>query len=165
LALPGAASKYEQGISSDAKVVRVYRVEGRINERIFIDESGNIDVPKVDTSPCSNNKFVQERMLYLNFGNEGRAHRFYKQRLKQYPEDSSFSIKSFDVLESVMNQIQASAVPMHKRRFDKDQPVIADPTKNSKEGLDQFGLPPKQIEKLREAIIPYSGKKITKLSP
>lgn len=149
-------------IANNGEFVRVFRVEGKCNERLHIDPSGRVEVPKISTCK-SDTSSESERLLYLNFGNEGRAQRFYKQRLNQF-SDNTFAIKSFDVPKSFLDELRTIAVPEHKRSSNKENPVIADPRKSDpKKGPDQFGLPPKQIKRLREMIIPWSGHKETKL--
>ena len=123
---------------------KTYRVEGKGNERVLIDEDGNVTIPEVMTQKGA------ERNLYLNFGDEARAQEFLEQRLAQFPDNQ---IKSFDVPNSFVDELRSEAVSEAKRAANPLKPVIADPTK----AADQFGLPAEWIERLRQVIVQGSG--------
>ena len=124
--------------------VTVYRVEGAGNRRIELGESGSVDIPPVYTRGGA------ERNLYLNFGKDQRAQEFLEQRLGQFPDSE---VRSFQVPQSFLDELRATAVPEAQRSLHPDRPVIADPTRAS----DQFGLSGDQIERLRGVIIPGTG--------
>jgi len=129
------------------ETVRVFRVEGGGNQRLLLDEAGNVDIPQVFT----NKGRGPERNLYLNFGDEARAQQFLEQRLQQFPDNT---IKSFEVPKSFLDELRTNAVPEIERSLYPNRPVIADPTKAS----NQFGLTAEQLQKLRQVIIPGSGR-------
>lgn len=57
--------------------VRVFRVEGKINERIVIGDNGEVAI------------IGKNKTLFLNFGQIGRANDFLSKRLGQGMKDSS----------------------------------------------------------------------------
>jgi hypothetical protein len=119
--------------------VTVYRVEGTPNTRILIGEGGQVTVQG-------------EKTLFLNFGSKTRAEEFLAKRLQQNMSDAT--VKQFEVPQSLLDDLRASAVPESMAKQFPNQPIIADPTKSA----DQFGLRPEQIEVLRGTIIQGSGK-------
>jgi hypothetical protein len=126
-------------------VTTAYRVEGAGNARVAIGADGSVAIPTVLA------KNGAERNLYINFGDEGRAQQFLAQRLKAFPDST---IKQFTVPTSFVEQLRAEAVPESERAMFPQRPVIADPTKAS----DQYGLSAPHIARLRDAIVPGSGK-------
>jgi RHS repeat-associated protein len=117
----------------------VYRVEGLPNTRITIGNRGQVSVQGDD-------------MLFLNFGNRARAHEFFARRLGQGMP--GVQLKSFQVPRSFVKELRSSAVPESMAKQFPRRPVLVDPTK----APDQFGLRKAQIEALRRAIIPRTGK-------
>jgi hypothetical protein len=91
-------------------------------------------------------------MLFLNFGDKARAEQFLATRLQQGMP--SAQMKSFEVPQSFLNDLRASAVPESMAKQFPGRPLLVDPTK----AADQFGLRPDQIEALRQAIIQGSGR-------
>ncbi len=85
-------------ITTAGDTVKVFRVEGEANQRVVVDEAGNVDIPQVLT----NKGRGPERNLYLNFGDEVRAQQFLDQRLQQFPDNT---IKSFDVPRSFLDEL------------------------------------------------------------
>ena len=64
------------------------------------------------------------------------------------------TVKSFEVPQSVLSDLQSSAVPESMARQFPNSPIQVDVTK----APDQFGLRPAQTDALRGAIIQGSGK-------
>jgi len=120
--------------------VRVFRVEGKVNERITIGENGEVAIE-------GNGK-----VLYLNFGKEDRAIKFLAQRIEGGMTDAT--IKSFEVHKSYLDKIRDTAVNQSEAKQFPNRPFICDPTKAD----DQFGIRPEQIDGLTKEIIEGSGK-------
>jgi hypothetical protein len=119
--------------------ITVYRVEGLPNTRIIIGERGQVSVQG-------------DRMLFLNFGDKGRAEEFLVARLEQgMPE---VRMKLFEIPRSFFTDLQNAAVPESMARQFPESPLVVDPTK----APDQFGLRRNQIETLKNSIIQGSGK-------
>ncbi|MFM7887131.1 MAG: hypothetical protein ACKPCM_10670, partial [Pseudanabaena sp.] len=118
--------------------IRVYRVEGGGNTRILVGQSGEIVVQ-------GNN------MLFLNFGQRGRAEEFLQQRLGQGFSDTV--VKSFEVPKSYVDELRNSAVPERLAKQFPSSPIVVDTTK----APDQYGLRPTQLDQLRNVIIQGSG--------
>ena len=72
---------------------------------------------------------IGDTTLYLNFGDKARAQAF-------------------------LDKIRKNAVYESEVKFNKDKPVIADPTK----AKDQYGIRPHQFDELKNSIIQGSGK-------
>ncbi|WP_279572140.1 hypothetical protein [Volucribacter amazonae] len=122
--------------------VTVYRVEGIPNQRLFIDETGNVT-------------FLGDTTLYLNFGSKKRAIQYLQQKVDNGLIGAE--IKSFRIPKSFRNEISDIAIEEKKIKTDDPnrlQPVIADPTK----AKYQYGLRKEQIKKLKSNIIEGSGK-------
>ncbi|QQO08996.1 hypothetical protein [Breznakiella homolactica] len=125
--------------------VTVYRVEGTKNTRILIDSNGYVTV-QGDTT------------LYLNFGDEARAQAFLNKRVKQNMNGAT--IKTFEVPQSVVEELRKSAVAEDLVKDFPDRPIIADPTK----AADQYGIRPDGLKSLQDKIIQGSGKDASKTS-
>lgn len=97
------------------------------------------------------------KTLYLNFGDKARAEEFLAKRVEQQMDGAT--IKSFEVPKSVLDEIQASAIPERVARLPENQgkPIIADPTK----AADQYGIRPQWLKELQDKIIQGSGKNAT----
>ncbi len=119
--------------------VKVFRVEGQPNTRILLGEGGQVTIQG-------------EQALFLNFGDKARAEAFLTKRLQQNLPGAT--VKQFEVPQSVLDDLRASAVPQSAARQFPNRPIIADPTK----APDQFGLRPEQIEALRPQIIQGTGR-------
>jgi hypothetical protein len=125
--------------------VRVYRVEGTPNTRVFIGENGEVAI--VDAY----------KTLYLNFGDRARAEQYLAQKLNPNQKLGPLpgaEVKSFEVPKSFVDELRSSAVPEALAKQNPGKPIIVDVTK----APDQFGLRPEQIEALKKAIIQGSGK-------
>ena len=130
----GSAKTVEPG------TVRVFRVEGGINERITIGKNGEVVIQG------------KSKTLFLNFGDEQRAMEFLQKRLSQGMSDAT--IKSFEVPKSFVNKIRTSAVLESEASKFPGRPILVDVTKAG----DQYGLRSKQILELENNIINKSGK-------
>ena len=106
--------------------VKVFRVEGTPNTRIIIGDGGQVAIQG-------------DRTLFLNFGRPGAAEAFLSQRLSQGMPGAT--IKSFEVPQSVLTDLQSSAVPESMARQFPNSPIQVDVTK----AADQFGLRLDQI--------------------
>jgi RHS repeat-associated protein len=156
---------------TDAKTT-VYRVEippklDSTGKKVPGKEGNILLKPQGDNMTVPSNK-----TLYLNFGSAKRANEYLQKRYDQQAEGAH--IKSFEVPTSYVNQLRNNAISEHDlsqlRRAAKapgatpeakqayedanKQPLIADPTKAD----DQYGLKASQLNGLRNAIIPGSGK-------
>jgi len=127
-------------VGSGGGTTTVYRVEGAPNQRIVIDASGNVSL-----APGNDN------MLFLNFGQEGRAAQYYAQKVAGGLPD--VQIKSFEVDNSFFEQIQNDAVPQEFGRQFPDSPQLVDTTK----APNQYGIPAKYFDQLTNSIVPGSG--------
>jgi len=116
----------------------VFRVEGKVNQRISILEGGLVEISG-------------DNMLFLNFGDEQRALEFFEKRIAQGMDDAT--IKSFDVPGEFLDYLREIAVPEQLAREFPGSPIVVDITK----AADQFGLRWEQIEQLIEVIIQGSG--------
>jgi hypothetical protein len=140
------ASTTGQGLGVDASTtapggtVRVYRIEGTPNTRVLIGDSGEVAI----VSP--------RKTLFLNFGSRARAEVFLAKRIEQGMAGAV--MKSFEVPESFLEELRASAVPESMAKQFPGKPLIADPTK----APDQFGLRSEQIKKLKEEIVQGTGR-------
>ncbi|NEN76472.1 hypothetical protein F9B74_09140 [Pelistega sp. NLN82] len=122
--------------------VTVYRVEGIPNQRLIIDDKGNVNITGNTT-------------LYLNFGSKKRAVEYLQQ--KRDKELPGAEIKRFAVLREFRKDIADIAISekdIKSKDPTKVKPVIADPTKANY----QYGLRKDQIELLKSKIIEGSGK-------
>lgn len=121
--------------------VRVFRVEGKINERIVIGDNGEVAI------------IGKNKTLFLNFGQIGRANDFLAKRLGQGMKDSS--IKSFEVSQSFLDKIRSEAIRERDvKKFPPGRPLRVD----VKKADDQFALRSNQIEELEKEIVEDSGK-------
>ena len=122
--------------------VRVFRVEGSINERIIIGKNGQVAIEN------------SQKSLFLNFGDSERANEFLAKRLSQGMTD--VSIKTFEVTKSVLDRISSEAVLESEASNFPNRPIRVDVTKAE----NQFGLRSEQIKMLEKEIIKNSGKVI-----
>ncbi|MHB8064326.1 MAG: hypothetical protein ACYDG2_17125 [Ruminiclostridium sp.] len=120
--------------------VRVFRVEGSINERIIIGKNGQVAIEN------------SQKSLFLNFGDSERANEFLAKRLSQGMSD--VSIKSFEVSKSVLDKISSEAVLESEASNFPNRPIRVDVTKAG----NQFGLRSEQIKMIEKEIIENSGK-------
>ncbi len=121
------------------ETVIVYRVEGAPNTRVIIGNNGEVTITGNTT-------------LYLNFGDKARAQAFLDKRISQNMEGAT--IKSFEVSKSFLDEVKKNAVFESEVKYNKDKPVIADPTKAD----NQYGIRPNQFDELNKSIIQGSGK-------
>jgi len=135
-----AAAVFDEAAASS--VVTVYRVEGSLNQRLVIGQDGTVGI------------IGDGKMLFLNFGDAQRAQEFLAKRLSQDMSDAT--IKTFNVPQSFLVELRASAVPESAARLPESagKPILVDTTK----AVDQFGLRPDQITALKAVIIQGSGK-------
>jgi hypothetical protein len=119
--------------------VMVYRVEGLSNTRVLIGKAGQVAIQGDQT-------------LFLNFGNEARRDAFLAQKLSQ--DMPGATIKSFEVPESFLSELQRAAVPERMAKMFPGRPIVVDITK----APNQFGLRTPQIKMLRVIVIQGSGK-------
>ena len=122
--------------------VRVFRVEGSINERITIGKNGQVVIENSSKS------------LFLNFGEPERANEFLAKRLSQGMTD--VSIKSFEVPKSFLDKISSEAVLESEASNFPNRPIRVDVTKAE----NQFGLRTEQIKIIEKEIVKNSGKVI-----
>ena len=127
----------------------VYRVEGPGvpgtsgppgNERISIDDQGNVSIPDPN------------RMLFLNFGNEQRADDYFQRRTED-PRFSNSQIKAFDVPSSYLEYLRNNSVVEANAGDNPGSPLSVD-----RRHSDQFGLRPAHIQELMGQIVPGSGR-------
>jgi hypothetical protein len=115
-------------------------VEGSTNQRLIIDDAGNVSL-----APDNNNT------IWLNFGEAGRANDYFATKLAQGLPDAQ--LKPFDINPSFLEQVQNDAVPEQFARSFPSQPIIsADPFPN------QFGIRQNQFQQLLDSIYQGSGK-------
>ena len=122
--------------------VTIYRVEGTPNQRLIINDTGDVFI-------------TGDTTLYLNFGSKKRAIEYLQQKIDQNLPNAE--IKSFVIPREYRKQIQDLAVAEKDIRVkdpDRVRPVIADPTK----AKHQYGLRASQIEELKYKIKQGSGK-------
>ncbi|WP_432507800.1 hemagglutinin repeat-containing protein [Haemophilus influenzae] len=122
--------------------VTIYRVEGTPNQRLIINDTGDVFI-------------TGDTTLYLNFGSKKRAIGYLQQKIDQNLTNAE--IKSFVIPREYRKQIQDLAVAEKDIRVkdpDRVRPVIADPTK----AKHQYGLRASQIEELKYKIKQGSGK-------
>ncbi len=122
--------------------VTIYRVEGTPNQRLIINDTGDVFI-------------TGDTTLYLNFGSKKRAIEYLQQKIDQNLLNAE--IKSFVIPREYRKQIQDLAVAEKDIRVkdpDRVRPVIADPTK----AKHQYGLRASQIEELKYKIKQGSGK-------
>ena len=91
-------------------------------------------------------------MLFVNFGDRARAEQFLATRLQQ--EMPGAQMKSFQVPQSFLKDLQEAAVPESMAKQFPNSPLLVDPTK----APNQFGLRPDQIKMLQDAVIQGTGK-------
>jgi hypothetical protein len=125
-------------VGAFARGVRVYRVEGLVNTRILIGPSGEVAI-------------VGDTMLFLNFGSRQRAEEFLAKRISQGMTGAQ--IKSFEVPQSVVDDLRSAAVPESMASMCPGSPIIVDTTK----APNQFGIRP-PFHDLEKSIKPGSGK-------
>jgi YD repeat-containing protein len=134
----GAAAAEGDTAGSGSGTTRVYRVEGRGNERVRIVGDGEVLIRNAD------------RNLFLNFGQPERAADFLQTRLAQgFPD----VIKSFDVQSEFVDWLRANAVPEIEARANPGAPLVVDTTK----AVDQYMLRPAQIRTMFGYIVRGSG--------
>jgi RHS repeat-associated protein len=134
----GVAGKISSPSLSN-NIINVYRVEGLSNTRILVGESGEVIV-------------TGKKTLFLNFGDKARAIEFFNKRVSQGMK--GVQIKSFQVNESLLNDLLENAVPEELSKTYSGKPIIVDITK----AANQFGLRGEWIKKLQDTIIQGSGK-------
>ncbi|EQA02711.1 VENN motif pre-toxin domain-containing protein [Glaesserella parasuis] len=122
--------------------VTVYRVEGIPNQRLIINNAGDVFI-------------IGNKTLYLNFGSKKRALEYLQQKIEKGLPNAE--LKSFIVPREYREVLKGIAVPEKDIRTldpSRVRPVIADPTK----AKYQYGLREGQIEELKSKIILGSGK-------
>ena len=124
--------------------VTTFRVEGKPNQRIMIDETGDVSLVPDNSS-----------VIWLNFGQDGRSVSYLQAKIaKGLP---GAEIKSFDVDSAFLAKVRAEAVPEKFARQYPGRPIISsDPYPN------QFGLPKEYFDDLLNSIVKGSGKNGTK---
>ena len=132
------ADELSMGYDPTVETVQVYRVEGEPYARILVDENGNITVQG-------------RKMLFLNFGQRGRAIEFLQKLLGRKLQGAS--IKSFRVPKSYLQRLRQNAVPESEASAYPDKPIEVDVTK----APDQYGLREDQLDELVSEIIQGSG--------
>ena len=120
--------------------VRLYRVEGKINEWFMMDALGNVSLKAGDTS-----------MLHVSFDAEHASY-FLEKRVAQNME--GVHIKSFEVKSSFLGQLRADAVPQSQARLFPGRPQIVDVTTCR----ECYGITSDYLGALRDAIIPGTGR-------
>lgn len=127
---------------ADRAPVTVYRVEGTPNQRLLIDDAGNVSI-----APGNNNT------IWLNFGESGRAVDYLSTKVSQGLPDAT--LKSFDIAPDFLEQVQSQAVPEQFARSFPASPIIsADPFPN------QFGIRQNQFQQLLDSIYQGTGKNV-----
>jgi len=118
---------------------RVFRVESPGNARLSIGPAGEVGVKG-------------DGMLFLNFGDEGRALAFQQRRLAQ--GYAGTVVKTFDVPTSYVDELRAAAVPESMARSSPSSPLVVDVN----QAADQFGLRACHLPGLLANIVPGSGR-------
>lgn len=131
-----AGEAVESGVPD---TVRVFRVESPANARLDISPAGDVTVKG-------------DNMLFLNFGDEARAHQFLDQRLAQGHQDTV--IKSFDVPRGYAESVSARALPESMARQPDATIIHVDTTKTP----SSYGLRSSEFPELQRSIIPGSGR-------
>jgi len=126
-------------ITFGTQTITVYRVEGMPNARIIIGPQGEVAIQG-------------QKTLFMNFGSQVRAQEFLARRVQQGMPGAT--IKSFEVPQSFLTEMQQLAVPESMAGFYPGRPIIVDVTK----APNQFGLRADQIEALQRAVIQGSGR-------
>ncbi|HEY4875430.1 MAG TPA: hypothetical protein VIH86_07645 [Puia sp.] len=121
----------------------VYRAQGGVFpnaslERVVINPNGKIQIDG-------------DEMLHVTLDDSKHSVYFYE---KRGGSQNGASIVSFEIPQSLAEEIKNNAVPQSQGKAFPDRPQIDDPTKSK----SAFGLPKKYIEKLRDQAIKGSGK-------
>ena len=128
--------------ATDPGRVTVYRVEGSPNQRLIIDDLGNVSIAPGNKST-----------IWLNFGETGRATDYLSTKVAQGLPDAQ--LKSFEIYPAFLEQVQSQAVPEQFAHTFPDRPIIsADPFPN------QFGIRQNQFQQLLDSIYQGSGKNV-----
>ena len=126
-------------LEGPSSAVRVFRVEGDPNTRIILGQGGTVAIQG-------------DKTLFLNFGEQARAEEFLAQRLRQAMPGAT--VKSFEVPQSVLTELQEAGVPESLARQFPDRPIIVDPTK----APNQFGLRENMLDWFQQQIMVGSGR-------
>ena len=116
----------------------VFRVEGTPNTRLSISPDGNV-------------RITGNQMLFLNFGDAGRAAEFYLKRLSQGMP--GVNLKAFLAEDELLEMTQASQVPQVFGRLFPNAPQIVD----AGVAANQFGYPSSWFDIIESKIIPGTG--------
>ncbi|NEX64587.1 hypothetical protein [Noviherbaspirillum galbum] len=115
--ITGNASSRAEGI------VTAYRVEGISNQRLVINEAGEVSlIPN------------KGQIIWINFGQEGRAMQYLQTKIDKGLVGAE--LKSFEVDVEFLETVRSKAVPEKFSRLNPDNPIISrDPYP------DQYGIP------------------------
>ena len=131
----------------ECKTVTVYRVEGPGNTRVHVDANGGVTIPD------------KNRMLHVSFNEPGHAQYFLNKTHARGHTDNV--IKSFEVPEDVVKDIQSKAVKQSDAKKFPGAPQIDDPNVSKELGMaekDVLGVRGADLEALEQNAIPGSGK-------
>ncbi|HEX8461577.1 MAG TPA: hypothetical protein VF623_09110, partial [Segetibacter sp.] len=90
-------------------------------------------------------------MLYITLNDKSHQLYFYQ---KRGGAGKGAEIVSFEIPQSLANEIVSNGIPQAQAKFNPSKPQISDPTKSS----SAFGLPKNYIDKIRQQAIKGSGK-------
>ncbi|MHB1117843.1 hemagglutinin repeat-containing protein [Sideroxydans sp.] len=136
VAVPVAVGKL---LPTTTSYVTAYRVEGIPNQRLSIDDGGNVSLVPGNNST-----------IWLNFGETNRAVDYFSRKVSQ--DLPGAQLKSFEIESAFLQQVQNSAVPEQFARQFPNNPIIsADPFPN------QFGIRQTQFQQLLDSIQQGTG--------
>lgn len=118
---------------------RVYRVEGRPNQRILIDQQGDV-------------RFQKRQMLYLNVGQRSRAEDYCRQKLLAGLPDAH--LVAFRVRKAQIRELRSRAVDQSLSKQFPHAPHRVDVT----QAPDQFGLWRHDFRELQKHILAGTGR-------
>jgi RHS repeat-associated protein len=115
--------------NSTTQGTTIYRVQGGGSKYRFVMENGKLRIAGDD-------------MLFVNFGQKGRAFEFAMKR------GSDTYIISFNLKQEFVDLIRKNAVPQKAGRSNKGSPQVVDPTK----APDQYGIPKEYFDQFLENV-------------
>ncbi|BEL05183.1 hypothetical protein Q0Z83_033740 [Actinoplanes sichuanensis] len=134
----------------DCETITVYRVEGKGNERVRINDGF------VMIRGANSKKKKEGKMLFLNFGDRARAEEFRAAHLEKFPDTV---IKSFKVKREFLDYLRADQVPESAADDFPTRPLRVDKHRYDGSDLpDQYGLRTLHLNLMFPYIIQGTGK-------
>ncbi len=127
----------------NAKTTTVYRTQGgelpnASRSRVSFDANGNVNIEG-------------NEMLYVTLNDKAHQVYFFQ---KRGGAGKDVQIVSFEIPQSLAEEIVANGVPQAQGKAYPNSPQISDPGKSN----SAYGLPKAYIDKLRQQAIPGTGK-------